>query len=241
MAFQPHVPFSGRIGNVVFYQYRGKQVARIYVPRIKQTKATKASANVFGRASALARGLRDGLTPLYSDLKDKGFVNRLNSAMRSCLGTGLPGGDAFSEDLPFLSEFQFNAEKELSYRMRKEITGRFGQGRKLLVSLPALDVQEDLKAPAGTETVILRIGAVSVDWTKTQVDKNHFLEIRIPYRESTRAAEELEFPVTKKKGHLVALVVGLRYASDRQYKAINEKVEWMPTGIVGAWWTGANR
>ncbi len=63
MALQKEIFVSGKIGNVVFYKMYGKFFSRSAPEKVTQTKAMKAHANVFGRASGLGRVVRKALLP----------------------------------------------------------------------------------------------------------------------------------------------------------------------------------
>ena len=226
------------MANLIFYNYRGKPAVRTMPKKVKQSRATKDSAKLFGRAARLARSIREGLFLLYSDVSDRLMMNRLNAAVFQCLKDGPAGGEDFAADLPFLKGFQMNQERELSEFMKKAVKSSFDEAGNLVLSIASLNPQKDLSVPAGTQTVMLRIGACSVSWNDPTVYDHHTIEINIPYSDSSRAREEMVLPLKLKKNRLVTIGVALRYSNSKQVPSIIDKKKWMPVGIVGAMWTG---
>lgn len=60
---------SGTIGNVIFYERLGTACARSKPATVRQTGATQAAAEVFGRAKRVSRQLREGLNGVLPNAK----------------------------------------------------------------------------------------------------------------------------------------------------------------------------
>jgi hypothetical protein len=238
MALQQNIFVSGKIGNLIFYDFRGKPSVRSMPAKIKQTRATRDSAKLFGKAASIARSVRHGLLPLHSDLSDRTLMNRLNGAMLQCLKTGIPGCKNFAEDLPFLKGFAMNTEREISWRTNKTVKAHFNSEGKLVVTIPAFNVQDDLSAPAGTKSIILKAGACSISWEDPADADSDCREVVMPYTNSVRTAEEWVLPVSMKKARIVVMAAAFRYHNGKELAGVIQKKVWMPAGIIGAWWTG---
>ncbi|UYQ91096.1 hypothetical protein MKQ68_13435 [Chitinophaga horti] len=86
MAIQTGIfPFTGKLGNVIGYNYRGKSCMRSMPAFVKQTTATRQAARDFGTASRCARILRHALENVADLTYDTTFGNRLNRAMGEVL------------------------------------------------------------------------------------------------------------------------------------------------------------
>jgi len=240
MARQQTVYVTGKMANLIFYNFRGRPAVRTMPKKVKQTRATKDSAKLFGKAARLSRVIREGLYPLYSDLGDASIMPRLTGAVFQCLKDeeATIGAEVFKDNLFFLRSFQWNRERELTEIMKKAVRPSFDEAGNLVLSLASLTPHKDLSVPAGTQTVILKIGACSISWNDPDIYDHHSLEINIPYNGGSRPAEEIVLPLKLKKNRLVLIGLALRYSNGKQWRDINDKKKWMPVGIVQAIWTG---
>src|SRR5262245_16359958 len=80
--------FKGRVGNLVFYEYRGKPCCRTVPDYVKQTAATKKSSSQFRIAVRASGYLRAQMKHFLPDPKDKpmlyGFNNAILQWIRAC-------------------------------------------------------------------------------------------------------------------------------------------------------------
>ena len=73
--------YVGRIGNVIHYKVGNQFYSRSAPRKFKQTKATKAAASVFGRASIIASAIRSILMEVLPNPSDRKMQLRLVSAV----------------------------------------------------------------------------------------------------------------------------------------------------------------
>ncbi len=85
MARQRTIYVTGKIANLIFYQWKGIPCSRIMPSVVHQTTATKASAGVFGQATRISKYLRESLQGFVPDYKDKPFTFKMNEEVRRWL------------------------------------------------------------------------------------------------------------------------------------------------------------
>jgi len=81
MAKAPDLGFTGRVGNLIFYNVNGNKYVRTMPSKVRQTKATKAKASEFGKASTLGSLIRSQMLPIVANPKDLKMQTRLVSAV----------------------------------------------------------------------------------------------------------------------------------------------------------------
>ncbi|MBB1286923.1 hypothetical protein HRH25_21250 [Flavisolibacter sp. BT320] len=72
---------SGTIANVIFYERNGKPCARSRPARVRQTTATKASANWFGLAKTASRLLRQTLAGFIPRYRSRALMYRVDAGL----------------------------------------------------------------------------------------------------------------------------------------------------------------
>src|SRR5438045_1466935 len=82
MAIMKNGGLSGAVGPTVSYLLRGEQVVRSKPRRMKQTAATKSSAQDFANIKRLSRSLRSGLGGEYPPSQAPAFMYVMDAAAR---------------------------------------------------------------------------------------------------------------------------------------------------------------
>ena len=67
----------GRIGNTIYYKMGEKYYMRSAPRKYKQTKATKAKATEFGKASGIGRIIRENLSNVIFNADDRNMQTKL--------------------------------------------------------------------------------------------------------------------------------------------------------------------
>ena len=81
MAIVTDPGFTGRIGNLIYYNRDGKKYVRTIPDSVRQTKATKKKATEFGRSSTIGASIRRGLSPVIPNSRDQKMQTRLVSVV----------------------------------------------------------------------------------------------------------------------------------------------------------------
>ena len=234
MASQKNNHLSGLLGNVIFYEFRGKQCARSRPGRVKQSEAAKISSEQFGRASKISAKLRSGFHELLPDTKNKNMMYRLNKVLFQWLRNGDPVDSA--QGFSFIDQFQFNEKTSLTEKLKLPLTIDWDEPGRIIVNIPKLLPSRDIAAPAGTETVQWQIAAVSCkifDHNKFEGDYA-VRTIDIIYNEEPVPANKIELPFILKPGLLTVVGLAMKYkvAAKGTSVPVNDE-RWLPAGIIG--------
>ena len=134
MARQFHHLVSGKIGPVVFYVKNGVGYARTQPWKVKQTKATKESAILFGKSRTIGRLLRGQIAAFLPDLKNNTIKHRFDNAVLQWLRSG-DMADRY-EKVPCINGHEFNQKSELDGRFKKPFDVDFSQKEKIHLTIP---------------------------------------------------------------------------------------------------------
>jgi hypothetical protein len=224
---------SGTIGPVISYEYRGKPCLRIKPIRVRQTKATKASAQLFGQAARLSRLLREGLNAVLPDPGEKDMMYRLNAGLFRWLQEGMPEPELTTSDPQAMDAFEFNPLSKLSVRLKVKPTVEWTKGTCIL-HIPKLITSVVISAPAHTKTVQWHICLAGCSITGSVETWNAKAHIDMPYSNKEVAAQQIELPCRIPLKSITVVVVGLTYVVEKKGRSgkLADK-KWLPCGVVG--------
>src|SRR5690349_7591902 len=100
---------TGKVGNLVFYEYRGKECCRTAPGTVKQTAGMKRNSSRFGLAAQASSYLRAYLEPMMHDAKDKIMLYGFNAAINKWLREFQVNEHTCSVSNFYIDNFQFNA------------------------------------------------------------------------------------------------------------------------------------
>jgi hypothetical protein len=228
--------FTGRVGDLIYYNMRGRQYVRTMPKKVKQTKATKASAGEFGRAAALGAAIRSQMGSIISEPKDNKMQTRLVTVLYQWLLQLRNQKDSKSIQPRFLMGFQFTEQ-------RHSVTGRWMVGLNIhipanggiQIKIPAFVPTEVIKAPKDTASVVCRIAISVSDVADAFPIGRDATELIIEYNNKLVSAQTLSFKLNTHKGSLVATGISLEYKIAKDgYLAKNTNRNYMPSEIVHA-------
>jgi hypothetical protein len=229
MAKQDAVFTNGRIGNVIYYQWKGIGCVRSAPARVRQTKATRQSAKNFGRAAQFSRHLRACLSPCLPNYKSKEVMHTMNAALLSWLRQEKP-----EDNISFVG-LEFNEKSNLASKLRQQPVVDFGKKGKIVISFPPLKIPQDVPAPSNTKSVRIDIAAVGCMFPELQVTGFASVSIEIPYKGESLPVMKKELEFKGKPGGLNVVAMSLRYTTSK-YSEVKEITDqrWMPAAIIGA-------
>jgi hypothetical protein len=143
---------KGSAGKFVYKVIDGVQILQSAPGKggVKQTKATKKAANIFGRSSALACTFRSGLKPVFNSFYDGKMVSRLtgevSALVRQCYQATTQTFIFNTDSFKSLAGFNFNLASPLQRSLWLPVESKIA-GNVLTITLPELKVKEDLKFP----------------------------------------------------------------------------------------------
>lgn len=221
---------SGRIGNVIFYRWKGIGCARVRPGRVRQTKATKQSAKDFGRAVTLSSFLRSSLSPGLRNYRSREIMYKINAALLGWLRQEKP----LEAYIPFVG-LELNDKSAFGSRLKKELLIDFQTKGKLLATLPRLKIPDDITAPSNTSLIRVDIAVAGCMLNLPRHTDAAAANIEIPYKDGWMPAITKELKFECKAGSINIVVASLHYLTkkDGQVKEIADD-RWAPAAIVAA-------
>lgn len=236
MASSGGLPFSGRLGNLVFFQAKGKTFVRTWPSEIKQTKATKASAKVFGRASAIGAALRKQLLPALSLEPDNRIQTGFAAAIAKWLRAKENGIMEPESALSYIRNFQFTEGPSLYERWNPNWIFYNPSPGLLEMKLPEFIPAKSISAPAHTVSVICNIVAARCYMEKGKTVGNAVsTKLTIEYNDKPVPAQTISLKFPAPKSGLVVAAVSLTYMVLKSgYEQISKSKGFRPAAVVSA-------
>lgn len=207
----------GKIDNIVYRDYKGKQIMQIAPTGVKQTRATKLSALEFGLAAARAKAMRNVFHNVY-EVYDGNMVRRLTATIAACIRTSdkEPGDrDLHDADLSPLKGFEFNThapfEKLVAMGPKLEVAPNGTIRFQLPPFIPNEDVvyPPNLLRPQGT----FGIYVVAFNFVKGLVQIIDYTGFDFVETEAKPRLIDWTCEKSLPKGYIVLVLVCLRYFS----------------------------
>jgi hypothetical protein len=230
MARQEAFITRGRLGNLIFYQRKGNGYVRQAPRRVKQTMATRQSAKDFGHAVQLSKYLRFLLRPALTNWKSREIMYKMNAGLLSWLRQQTP----IEDNISFIG-LEFNEKSAFKSKFRKELLIDFSVEGKVIITIPALKIPNDIVAPFNTSLIRLDF---AVGGSRLQFSQNTAFAaaaIEIPYKDgwTDTITKELDFHCQPDTINVVA--VSLHYTTGNGgWAKENVDERWTPATIVAA-------
>lgn len=234
MAKELNMQFRGRIGPLVGCLRDGKYYYRSRPEKVSQTKATKASSNMFALASRAGKIMRLYLQHSIPNPKDILMQRQLVGRIRNWLqlsGAQLPQPVA---DIPFVNHFNFNPARPLQEAMRLSITFVQTGTNLTQLQIPAFVPALALKVPAHTVQIELCISAVAWQMQNQTGIASEQYSITIPYNQAMHPAQQVTIPLPTGAGNILIAALQLRFVLEGAGQPVYAKANLSPAAIVGA-------
>ncbi|MEJ0081029.1 MAG: hypothetical protein WDM78_08820 [Puia sp.] len=172
----------GRIGNTIYYKMDGKYYMRAAPRKYKQTKATKARAKEFGKASGIGRIIRENLSNVIFNADDRSMqtklVGKIFSWMQIKQMPSAPEQSQFND----LVTFKFSPRApRLNNQLKEPVRISNTASSSLQIDIPALIPKQFFKASPRASDVGLRIETVMVDVEKAELIRAFSQEVIFPF------------------------------------------------------------
>lgn len=227
----------GLIGNLVFKKGRGKTtIIQTKAEKVNQTSANKVAGATFGKASKLAKTIRTDLTILVDDHYDGTMVNRFNTLNRELLAQCYSKDTqhfTFKQDsFDRLQGFEFNSKSPLarSLWVKPEVSL---EGNQLQLSLPEINIPDQLKFPSNANTCEIRIAVAMLVLDQALNHHEQYQSIEVTKDQGMIPAQRLIFEVPD--GCLCVVAMNLHFTRKYEHMqtVLNDKL-FNPTAICGA-------
>ncbi|MFI5193162.1 MAG: hypothetical protein ACHQD7_03875 [Chitinophagales bacterium] len=234
MAVQSGMGFTGRAGNLIYYEMRGKYYVRSVPARVRQTKATKVRASQFGRAAAIGKAIREQLSSVISNPKNNKMQTRLVSAVFQWLRSDRSQRAELINNLDLINAFNFSDQAAgIQQRWKVALQVSNPSPGLLQIKIPAFIPKGSIVAPAHTISVICTIATAVCD-TATAIGGSS-TELIFNHNATRIAAQTISIKLPTPDGSLIVTGVSLAYMISKNgiaKKNINKA--FMPAGIVDA-------
>jgi hypothetical protein len=218
MPIQQDTQLQATVGDLIFYQSRGKFLYRQKGNTGRQAAAARQQSALLGKASALSAAIRKAVKPILPETDSRKLMYRLNNALQQWLrqaGTGITM-PAMDQLAPLL-QFSWSAEAPFFIALPVQRAADNG----LVLSLPAFESANPIHPLPFYGMIDLQIMTVRVPLDAPADVVTGLTSMPIPYDGTRIPPMSLRLPVTTAPGALT--VVWLT-------------VNGMSSGIVGSFY-----
>jgi hypothetical protein len=237
MARQHKIFLKGKVNNLIFYDWKGIPCSRAMPARVRQSKATKASAAVFGKAVRSSKLLRAGMKDVLPAGTERDVMYRLNNALLKWLLDGKDNKQTLANSAASFAGFSFNEASEITTRLRLLPVVDFSQAGKIVLNIPDLVIGTHLIVPAHTRGIRWAFAAVGCNLDELDKPDQRPLSSTAVYEtpcDSLIPGRDIELPLAVKANDLVLVAVRLVYMKMRNGKMVEvEESRWKTGGVVG--------
>jgi hypothetical protein len=229
--------YIGRIGKVIHYKMGDKYYSRSAPRKFTQTKATKASAKLFGRASGISAKIRAGLDSVIPNSSDRKMHARLVAEVFAWLQVAADQPADESNQPKFDPANSLNTKAvSLESRWRQFPVRVVNPSTGLLeIKIPAFVPGKSFIAPAGAVEVICRIAIAVTDITKITSVGQYSTEIIYSLDDLEVSEQTIAVELPMPDGSLVVTGLALQYAEDKYFrKKIITDNSFLPSRIISA-------
>lgn len=236
MAYGNLYKFSGKIGAVVGYQLNGKQVMRALPKEYTQTRATKRSASLFGKASTLGASIRNPLLDLIPFPSDNKMQTRLSTSILRWLRENEKTPPESGSHISFIENFQFNeAGPGLSDRWKVIPEVDVSVKGKLEIKIPSFVPVFSTAAPQGTSSLILDFAAVSCSLKTGMALGSEIQRMQLDYNNKETVPSTVTLTIPSPKGIILVAALSLKFMVTRKLGLLEtEDPKYKPSAILTA-------
>ncbi len=234
MALQSNNFLRGKIGNLIYYSRSGKYFVKVAPERVNQSAATKNRSRNFGLGASLCKTLRQLLTSVLPDPKNRSMQSRFSGAFSKWLGTSNINELRPLRPLPFVTGFSFVPDTSMAERFRVPLQIETENGGTVKVLLPAFVPVKAIHAPVRTTRVDMLITVAAAELRSAQSLGSSSQTVHIEYTNSLQPALELLFPVATLPGSVVVVAAALRYQLPNGKQEL--RPAFLPASVMDAWY-----
>lgn len=229
MARQKQIILSGALANLIFYESWGKAHVRTKPVKVRQTKATKTSARKFGKAVRISRVLREGVSPILPDYKNRKLMHRVNDVIMQTVS------DQFPWDVSLMNGFEFYDDRSFAGEFKVSLSIEWTK-KNVIIHIPEFIPIKDIIAQRTTKTVQLKLAATGCGLKDMTLTDSHSTTIDIAYNKEKVPAQKVIFPFITKSNSL-SIVAGILKNGVNKENTTSAKPgrQWNPAGIIGAY------
>jgi hypothetical protein len=230
---------KGTLGEFIYYNWKGKQCIRAKPVKFERTEASVKSGYNFGKASRMGSNFRDIIKSINPSKKDLQVTYRFTGALNKFISwrekqISMPVD--ISEGLPFLKDFQFNDQADISNMPFLKVLAKITEPGHIEFSLPSFRTKEIIPYYIYANQFKCKMILAGIDLDTDKAEEYGKAVIEIPTK-----VEYFDLPVqtmrtAKEPGKLMILILALQYfnsAKDESELSADKKK--LPCGIALAY------
>lgn len=212
------IPLSGKIGEVVFSNRKGKRYAKLKSTKpINQTADTKKSSTDFGEASKLGSRVRNAFSPLISNYGDSALVGRFTKQILRVIGT-IPktslGAKKFSYgDVSIFRDFQFNTSIKLATLLHEFPKVKL-QPSGLAISFKEERTVKLVRWVPRAASAVIQLMVYNLNLDDVNDEVFSAKDLLISGESEHFRGAKLQVPLTLKGERIVWVAIGIHYLGD---------------------------
>jgi len=207
----------GKIDNIVYRGYNGKQIMQSIPNRVRQTFATKLSALEFGLAAVRAKAIRNIFDNVYEEY-DGNMARRLTATIAACIRASdkEPGErDLHDANLSPLKGFVFNTDASFERLVAVNPTLDVSPNGTINFQLPPLSPMNDIVYPPNLlrPNACFGIYVVAFNFVESLLQVIDYTGFDVA--EDEKEPRQIAWTCEKSlpKGYIVFVIFTLRYFS----------------------------
>jgi hypothetical protein len=207
--------------------------------QVNQTLEKKTYSEAFNISKRTGRSLWELLTPVLPDSKNKETMHTMEIALYQWMLTGPVKNVSPVNNVPFITNFQFNEEQSLSKAIKITATAKRNDDNTIELIMPALIPVKDILAPSKTQSVTFKIMAAAYNIADGTKAESYLAELTMPYNDTVVPTQNILLPAATEQGLLVIIAMSVEYTilKEDKLQPVTDNLHWMPTGII---WAGYN-
>ena len=187
---------KGSVGPVSYHVYNDT----VYIQskpgkgNVKQTVATQKSASDFGRASSIAKAIRNSLFPILQNHSDNEFYRRFTARINTATQDGNPqpkgNRSLIDGNLSLLTAIDCNTASPFDSYCNLTPLISLSSSRQLIITLPEFLVLEHISAPAEATDAVLVFLVTAIHPDTNSESHSQLFKLELPLKDSLIPAQE---------------------------------------------------
>ncbi len=237
MARQKNIKFVGTQDNIIYYKWKEVFSMRTKPVSVKQTKATKVSASVFGTASGLGAALRKAFAPLLPNAKDKKMQLQFQTALQNFLQQNKSNNIAAETAAIQLQGFRFNEKADAYGFLQKFVAINSIENNTIHAELKTFNPIQQLPAPKDSSSVTVLLAAASFNPNTGKITDQNFIHQEIIYT-STVDAKQLPIPLQREKDDFIIIAAAIQFNKiENNLPQPVKQLRYLSAMVLGIWVT----
>lgn len=212
------ISFSGKLGDLVFYNRGKTKVVRQQVKSYQLSENSKKSGRDFGAASRTAAYIRAAFLPLVERYADGDLVNRLNKRVMEIF-KGISKEHAGNKklidgNLGLLRGFEFNVAAPLSKLLFQPLGAKIQSDGILELEFPKTKLEQFVRVIPNASCAVLQVMVFNFELDGEHCELIKVNDMEIPLNLTDFQGAKLTLKTTQKGARALIIALGISYLSN---------------------------